>query len=109
MNINTKPYNWSLLYTNKDLQKKFDTDFKRKFNTYTKDVTDCNIIYQEFSKTTLETANENIQLKPKLNKRVSWENSIISEKHEYLKCMSLFKRRAPDTYNVICIIQIENI
>ena len=48
MNKNTKPYNWSLLYTNKDLQKKFYTDFKRKFDTYTKYIIDCNIMYQAF-------------------------------------------------------------
>ena len=63
MNKNTKPYNWSLLYTYK-----FYADFKKKCDDYTKDITDCNTIYQAFSKTTLETANENIPLKLKLNK-----------------------------------------
>ena len=48
-------------------------------------------MYQAFSKTTLETANENIPLKPKLNKRVPWENNKNSEKSEYLKRMSLLK------------------
>ena len=35
MNKNKKPYNWSLLYINKDLQN-FYTDLKRKIYTYTK-------------------------------------------------------------------------
>ena len=57
MNKNTKLYNWSLLYTHTYLLTKFYTDFKRKFNTYTKDIIDCNTMYQAFSKTTLKTAN----------------------------------------------------
>ena len=66
-------------------------------------------MYQTFSKTTLETAN--VPLKTKLNKRVPWENNTISEKREYLKRMSLVKRRAPDTYNIemYSLIQLENI
>ena len=57
-------------------------------------------MYHTFSKTYLETANENIPLKPKLNKRVPWENNTISEKLNTLSKGILFKRRSPYTYNV---------
>ena len=97
MNKNQKSYNWSLLYINKDLQSKFYTDFKIKFDHYTKYIS--NKIYQVFSKTTLETANENIPLKSKMNKRVPWENNTISEKRKYFKRMSSVNR-IPDTYNI---------
>ena len=42
-----------------------------------KDIIDCNTMYQAFSKITLDTANENIPLKPKLNKRIPLENNTI--------------------------------
>ena len=88
-------YNWSLLYINKDLQKKFYTDFKRKFDNYTKDINNCNTMYQAFSKTTLETEKENIPLKHKLNKRVPWENNKISEKRDTLSECILLKEEHP--------------
>ena len=98
MNKNTKPYNWSLLYTNKDIQKSSTLTLKEKLTLIRKIL--LIVMYQAFYQTTLETAYDNISLKHNLNKRVPWENNTISENREYFKRMSLVKIRAPDTYNI---------
>ena len=51
------------IYRQRSTTTKFCTEFKRKVDTYTKDIIDFNTMNQAFSKTTFETANENIPLK----------------------------------------------
>ena len=81
--VKAKPrYNWSILNGRNDVSREFSICLKSKFSALqdnTDNITE-NITYDNFVEACKTAAEEHIPLKPKIRRRVPWENENVQEK-----------------------------
>ena len=94
--------NWEHLINNEDLQNRFSTSLRNRYNILQHEDTkeSANSAYQNFVKAHKETAEMLIPQKEKVKQKVPWENEITIEIRKQLKKLARMKNRNATRANV---------